>query len=105
PELEFVRPEGEVVYRVRGLTGDIILKRSLEHFASKGALDIDTLGEKNVEALVDAGLVKDLADIYTLTVEDVEALDRFAEVSAKKLVDAIAAKKRPPLERFIYGLG
>ena len=63
PELEFVRPEGEVVYRAKGLTGPIILKRSLKHFASKGALDIDTLGEKNVEALVNAGLVADLADI------------------------------------------
>ena len=54
PELEFVRPEGEAVYRVKGLTGPLILKRALAHFASKGALDIDTLGEKNVEALVDA---------------------------------------------------
>lgn len=105
PELEFDRPEGEVVYRVRGLTGPIILKRALQHFASKGALDIDTLGEKNVEALVDAGLVGDLADIYTLTKDQVLALDRFAAVSAAKLVDAIADKTRPPLERFVYGLG
>ncbi len=105
PELEFVRPEGEVVYRVKGLTGDIILKRALEHFASKGALDIDTLGEKNVAVLVDAGLVNDLADIYTLTVDDLVKLDRFGAVSAEKLVNAIQAKKQPPLERFIYGLG
>lgn len=105
PELEFVRPEGEVVYRVKGLTGDIILKRSLQHLASKGALDIDTLGEKNVVALVDAGLVKDLADIYRLTKEQLLALDRFAEISATKLLDAIADKKQPPLERFVFGLG
>ncbi len=105
PDLEFVRPEGEAVYRVKGTTGPIILKRSLEHFASKGALDIDTLGEKNVDALVDAGLVKDLADIYKLTKEDLLALDRFAEISAQKLVDAIAEKKNPPLARFIFGLG
>ena len=105
PELEFFRPEGEVVYRAKGLTGDIILKRSLQHFASKGALDIDTLGEKNVVALVDAGLVKDLADIYALTFEDVLALDRFAKISAEKLIAAIAEKKQPALERFIYGLG
>ena len=63
PELEFIRPEGEAVYRVKGLSGPLILKRALKHFASKGALDIDTLGEKNVEALVDAELVRDLADI------------------------------------------
>ena len=105
PELEFVRPEGEVVYRVKGLTGLLILKRALKHFASKGALDIDTLGEKNVEALVDAGLVHDLADIYTLDEGRLLALDRFAKISARKLLAAIAEKKQPPLERFIYGLG
>ena len=105
PDLEFVRPEGEAVYRVKGTTGPIILKRSVGHFASKGALDIDTLGEKNVEALVDAGLVKDLADIYKLTKDDLLKLDRFAEISAQKLIDAIAEKKNPPLSRFIFGLG
>ncbi|MCA9309133.1 NAD-dependent DNA ligase LigA, partial [Candidatus Saccharibacteria bacterium] len=72
---------------------------------SKGALDIDTLGEKNVEALVDAGLVNDLADMYTLTKDQVLELERFADISAQNLVDAIAAAKTPPLERFIFGLG
>lgn len=105
PELEFERPEGEVVYRVRGLTGPIILKRALQHFASKGALDIDTLGEKNVEALVDAGYVETLADIYALEKKQLLALDRFADISADKLIDGIAAKKQPPLERFVFGLG
>lgn len=105
PELEFIRPEGEAVYRVKGLTGPLILKRALHHFASKGALDIDTLGEKNVVALVDAGLVTDLADIYTLTKEQLLELERFADISAQKLVSAIADKKSPALERFVYGLG
>ena len=105
PELEFVRPEGEAVYRVKGLTGPLILKRALAHFASKGALDIDTLGEKNVEALVEAGLVNDLADIYRLTKDDLLQLERFADISAQKLIDAIADKKHPNLERFLYGLG
>lgn len=105
PELEFDRPEGEAVYRVKGVTGPLLLKRALEHFASKGALDIDTLGEKNVTALVDAGLVRDLADIYTLTKEQLLTLDRFAEISASKLVGAIKAKETPLLEKFIYGLG
>ena len=105
PELAFVRPEGEAVYRVKGLSGPLILKRSLAHFASKGALDIDTLGEKNVEALVEAGLVNDLADIYRLTKDDLLQLERFAEISAQKLIDAIAAKKQPALERFLFGLG
>ncbi|MDN5274853.1 MAG: ligA [Candidatus Saccharibacteria bacterium] len=105
PELTFERPEGEAVYRVKGATGPLLLKKALEHFASKGALDIDTLGEKNVVALVDAGLVKDLADIYLLTKEQLLELDRFAEISASKLIAAIADKKQPQLDKFIYGLG
>lgn len=105
PELEFVRPEGEAVYRVKGVTGKLLLKKALEHFASKGALDIDGMGEKNVVALVDAGLVHDMADIYKLTKEQVMSLDRFAEVSSDNLIEAIAAVKQPELPRFIYGLG
>jgi DNA ligase (NAD+) len=105
PELDFIRPPGEAVYRVKGLTGPIILKRAVQHYASKGALDIDTLGEKNVDALVDAGLIKDLADIYTLKQTDVLKLERFAELSSKNLIDAIQASKKPPLEKFLYGLG
>jgi DNA ligase (NAD+) len=105
PELEFERTGRDVVYRVKGASGDVLLKRGLEYFASKAALDIDTLGEKNVVALIDAGLVKDFADIYTLTKEQLLQLDRFAEVSAQKLIDAIAAKKNPPLEKFILALG
>jgi DNA ligase (NAD+) len=105
PELEFERTGTDVVYRVKGASGDLILKRSLAYYASKGALDIDTLGEKNVVALVDAGLVKDIADIYRLTVEDLLKLDRFAAISARKLVAAIQEKKTPPLEKFILGLG
>ena len=105
PELEFERPDGEAIYRVRGATGPILLKRAVEHFASKGALDIDTLGEKNVVALVDAGLVNDLADIYNLTFDQVVHLDRFADISAHKLIDAIDAAKKPKIERFLFGLG
>jgi DNA ligase (NAD+) len=105
PELEFERTGKDVVYRVKGVSGPILLKRALQHFASKGALDIDTLGEKNVIALIDAGLVKDLADIYTLTKRQLLALDRFAEISAQKLISAIADKRQPALERFIFGLG
>lgn len=105
PELEFVRPEGEAVYRLKNTNGPILLKRNLAHFASKAALDIDTLGEKNVEALVDSGLVLDLADIYSLSKHDLLQLDRFGDISAEKLLKAIADKKQPTLERFVYGLG
>jgi DNA ligase (NAD+) len=83
----------------------LLLKRAVIHYASKSAMDIDTLGEKNVIALVDAGLVKDMADIYAITQEQVLELDRFAEISASNLVNAIAAAKTPELPRFIYGLG
>ncbi len=105
PELQFERQAGEAVYRVKGATGELLLKKGLEHYASRSALDIDTLGEKNVTALVNAGLVKDLADIYALTIEQVLALDRFAAISARKLIDAIHDKRQPALERFVYGLG
>ncbi|MDQ3123069.1 MAG: NAD-dependent DNA ligase LigA [bacterium] len=105
PVLKFERPEGEAVYRVKGATGPLLLKRALAHFASKSAMDIDTLGEKNVEALVDAKLVTDLADIFTLKKEDVLNLERFAEISAVKLIEAISVKRQPTLARFIYALG
>lgn len=105
PELEFHRADGEAVYRVKNSSGPLLLKRGLQHFASKGALDIEGLGEKNVVALVDSGLVQDFADIYTLTLEQLEKLDRFAELSARNLVEAIASKRTPPLNRFIFGLG
>jgi DNA ligase (NAD+) len=105
PEYEFVRRAGEAVYRVKGATNKILLKQALKHYASKGALDIEGLGEKNVIMLVDSGLVKDIPDIYTLTKEQVMGLERFAEVSAAKLIDAIAASKNPELYRFVYGLG
>lgn len=105
PELEFERAETEAVYRVKGLSGDLILKRAVEHFASKGALDIDGLGEKNAEALVDCQLIKDVADIYYIRYEDLINLDRFADLSAKNLVQAIKDKLDPPLARFIFGLG
>jgi DNA ligase (NAD+) len=77
----------------------------IQHYASKAALDIDGLGEKNVLALLDAKLIRDSADLYTLTKDQLLRLDRFAEISAGKLIDAIAAKKRPGLSHFIYGLG
>ena len=105
PELEFVRPAGEVVYRVKGETSDFILKRSIEYFASKPALNIEGLGEKNVALLVDSGLVKSLADLYRLTTQKVASLDRFAELSAQKLVDNIKKSKTAPLAKFITALG
>lgn len=105
PELEFERPAGEVVYRVKGETSDFILKRSLEYFASKPALNIEGLGEKNVAALVDAGLVSSLSDLYRLKKEKVSSLDRFAELSAQNLIASISKSKTSPLNKFITALG
>lgn len=105
PELDFVRPEGEAVYRVKGATSKLLLAKSLEHYASKSALDIDGLGEKNVELLVSSNLVEDIADIYRIKKEDLLNLDRFAELSASNLINAISNKKNPELDKFIYALG
>ena len=105
PELEFERPTGEVVYRVKGSNADEMLKRAIEYYASKSALNIEGLGAKNVEALVDASLVGSIADLYTLTAGQVQDLDRFAEISAHKLIDNIQASKNPPLARFITAIG
>ncbi len=77
----------------------------VQHFASKGALDIEGLGEKNVIALLQAGLIKDPADIYKVKKEDLLKLGRFAEISATKLIKSIHDKRNPTLPRFIYGLG
>jgi len=79
--------------------------KRIQHYASKGALDIEGLGEKNVIALIDGELIKEAPDIYRLKKDQVIKLDRFAEISADKLVKAIQTKSNPPLDRFIYGLG
>ena len=105
PDLEFERPEGEVVYRVKGESSDYILKRAVEYYASKPALNIEGLGEKNVAALVDAGLVKSVADLYRLKGGQVAQLERFGELSAKNLVEAIVTSKTPALNKFITALG
>ena len=105
PELEFERPDGEVVYRVKGESSDLILKRAIEYYASKPALNIEGLGEKNVSALVDSGLVKSLADLYRLDAQRVAELERFGDLSAMNLVNAIRAAKNPTLAKFITALG
>ena len=105
PELEFERPDGEVVYRVKGQDSDFILRRNLEYFASKQALNIEGLGEKNVNLLVDAGLLKSLVDLYRLQKSDLIKLERFGELSATKLLSAIEGTKQAPLAKFITALG
>jgi DNA ligase (NAD+) len=79
--------------------------KRIQHYASKAALDIEGMGEKNIIALLDAGLIRETPDIYKLKKEDLLGLERFADISATKLVAAIQARKNPPLARFLYGLG
>lgn len=80
-------------------------KERIRHFVSKHAFDIDGMGEKIVEQLLDEGLIKNAADIFALTVGDLAPLDRFAEKSAENLINAIESAKKVTLSRFIYALG
>jgi DNA ligase (NAD+) len=100
-----VRPQGEAVTRCPNSDCVAQLKRSIRHYAGKGAMDMDGLGEKIVEQLVESGLVQDVADLYRLQVDDLVPLERFAEKSAQNIVAAIGRSKTPPLGRFIYALG
>jgi len=78
---------------------------AIVHFASRAAMDIDGLSYARLEQLLEAGLIRDVSDLYLLRPEDVAQLDRFAEKSAQSLVDAIAASRQQPLSRFLFGLG
>ncbi|QVM93046.1 NAD-dependent DNA ligase LigA [Pseudomonas entomophila] len=97
--------EGAVYRCVGRLSCAAQLKQAIIHYVSRRAMDIDGLGEKSVEQLVDEGLIRSPADLYTLEFEQVVALEGFAEVSSRKLLEAIEASKRPSLARFIYALG
>ena len=78
---------------------------AIVHFASRGAMDIDGLSYARIEQLLDAGLIHDVAGLYELREADVAALERFAEKSAQSLVEAIAASRKQPLSRLLFGLG
>jgi len=99
------KAEGEVAYRCVNAACPAKRKESLLHFAGRHAMDIDGLGEKIVDQLVDKGLVKDVADLYSLKLDQVANLERMAEKSAQNLLDEIAASKKHPLSRLIYALG
>ncbi|HSP96230.1 MAG TPA: NAD-dependent DNA ligase LigA [Candidatus Dormibacteraeota bacterium] len=100
-----IREEGAAAYRCIDRQCPAQRREVLRHFASKHALNIDGLGEKLVAQLVDAGLVKDVSDLYRLTVEQLTALERMGAKSATNLVTAIQATKEPPLDRLVYALG
>jgi DNA ligase (NAD+) len=99
------RAEGEVAYRCVNAACPAKLKESLQHYAGRHAMNIDGLGEKIVDQLVEQKLVKDVADLYALKVEKVAELERMAEKSAQNLVEEIQASKKNPLSRLIFALG
>lgn len=99
------KAEGEVAYRCVNAACPAKLKESLLHFAGRHAMNIDGLGEKIVDQLVEQKLVKDVADLYALRVEDVAELERMAERSAQNLLAEIQASKKNPVSRLIFALG
>lgn len=100
-----VKPEDEAVTRCVNNSCPAILRGAIVHWVSRDALDIEGFGKKLVEQLVERGKVKSIADIYCLTVEELEGLDRMGKKSAQKLIDAIEKSKLQPWSRVLYGLG
>jgi DNA ligase (NAD+) len=100
-----VKSETEAVMRCNNPSCAAILKGSLVHWVSRDALDINGVGEKLVEQLVDSKLVNSVADLYDLTVEKLMALDRTGAKSATKTIEGIASSKSRPWSRVLYGLG
>ncbi|MFW2437908.1 MAG: NAD-dependent DNA ligase LigA [Arenicellales bacterium] len=103
---EVVVDEGGIISRCSGgLFCDAQRKQSIKHFVSRNAMDIDGLGAKLVEQLVDAGLIRNVSDIYHLQAEQLLKLERMADKSATNLINAIEKSKQTTLPRFLYALG
>ncbi len=102
---KLVRKPGEAVWRCPNPECFPRLVKKISHFASKSAMDIDGLGPKVAEQLINAGLVRDLPDIYALTMDDLVSMERFGQKSAQNLLDAIEKSKDTTLPRFLYALG
>ncbi|RZM79022.1 NAD-dependent DNA ligase LigA [Leptolyngbya iicbica] len=100
-----VKPEDEAVTRCINASCPAIVRGALIHWARRDALDINGIGSKWVEQWVDQGLVRSVADLYGLSIEQLMQLDRMGEKLATKIVDAIAASKQQPWSRVLYGLG
>jgi DNA ligase (NAD+) len=99
------REEGEAAYRCIGISCPAKLKESLKFFGSRGAMDIEGLGEKLIDQLVERGLVKDIADLYSLNKEELAGLERMANKSAQNLLDALKRSKEATLPRCLTALG
>lgn len=99
------REEGEAAYRCIGISCPAQLKESLKFFGSRGAMDIEGLGDKLIDQLVELGLVKDIADLYSLKKEELAELERMAEKSAENLLNALGRSKDATLPRVLTALG
>ena len=99
------RPEGEAVHRCSGLACPAQIKENLTHFASRSAMDIEGLGYKLLEQMVDKGVVKHQGDLYFLKKEDLMKLDRMGDKLAQNLLDAVDRSRKPALANLIYALG
>ncbi|MGD2125634.1 MAG: NAD-dependent DNA ligase LigA [Desulfobacteraceae bacterium] len=99
------RPEGEAVHRCTGMACAAQIKENLFHFASKGAMDMDGLGHKFLEQMVDKGIIQDPADLYFLKKEDFMKMDRMGEKLAENLLNAIDKSRNRSLSNLIYALG
>ena len=100
-----VREEGEVAVRCVSLHCPAQVQEKIAHFASRGGMDIEGLGEKNIELLYSRGLIKHFEDIYKLKKEDLLELPRFAEKSAQNLIEAIEKSKHATLSKFLFAIG
>lgn len=100
-----VRAPGKAAYKCVNRNCPAVKREAIYHFISRGAMDIVGIGPKIIDQLMDAGLVRDAADLYALKKEDLLNLERFAEVSAAKAVSAIQSKKHVSFDKFIYALG
>ena len=104
-EHEVSRPEGEAVARCQNLACLARVKGSIQHFVSKAGMNIDGLGEKLINKLVENGIIRSVADIYDLKPEQLSRLERMGEISAQNTIDAIGKSKQSTLSRFVYALG
>lgn len=102
---EVIRPPGEAIRRCVNINCPAQIKGSIEHFASKRAMDIDGLGTKLVEQLVDRGIIRDVSDLYYIEKETLAGMERMADKSAGNIIDAIKASRKRPFARFIHALG
>lgn len=102
---EVIRPPGEAIRRCVNINCPAQIKGSIEHFASKRAMDMDGLGTKLVEQLVDRGIIRDVSDLYYIEKETLAGMERMADKSAGNIIDAIKASRKRPFARFIHALG